>query len=135
MFLTFKLFTCCIDGFNLGMKSQSIVYLLIRNAHIYWNLDLESEMHLIWGLISNDLKNARAMFSSRLGGTCNNYQSGLEISLEGCPSPDLTPMEVHEGVFNILLYQSLCTKTPTLVRPSPCGNLRPTCTLLPSPRS
>jgi hypothetical protein len=35
MFLTSKLMTCFIDGFTSKMKSQSIVYLLIRSAYIY----------------------------------------------------------------------------------------------------
>ena len=50
MFLTSKLITCFIDGFTSGMKSQSIAYLLIGSAHIYWNLDLEGEVHSIWDL-------------------------------------------------------------------------------------
>ena len=32
MFLTFKLITCFIDGFTIGMKSQSIAYILMRSA-------------------------------------------------------------------------------------------------------
>ena len=48
MFLTSKLITCFIDGFTSGMKSHSIVYLLIGNTHIYWILDLEGEVHSIW---------------------------------------------------------------------------------------
>ena len=48
MFLTSKLITCFIDDFTFGMKSQSIVYLLIGSAHIYWILDLEGEVHSIW---------------------------------------------------------------------------------------
>ena len=50
MFLTSKLITCFIDGFTSGMKSQSIAYLLIGSAHIYWILDLEGEVHSIWDL-------------------------------------------------------------------------------------
>ena len=50
MFLTSKLITCFIDGFTSGMKSQSIAYLLIRSAHIYWILDLKGEVHSIWDL-------------------------------------------------------------------------------------
>ena len=45
MVLTSKLVTCFIDGFTSGMKSQSIVYLLIESAHIYWIVDLEGEVH------------------------------------------------------------------------------------------
>ena len=50
MFLTSKLIMCFIDGFTSGMKSQSIAYLLIGSAHIYWILDLEGEVHSIWDL-------------------------------------------------------------------------------------
>ena len=50
MFLTSKLITCFIDGFTSGMKSQTIAYLLIGSAHIYWILDLEGEVHSIWDL-------------------------------------------------------------------------------------
>ena len=48
MFLTSKLIMCSIDGFTSGMKSQSIAYLRIGSAHIYWILDLEGEVHSIW---------------------------------------------------------------------------------------
>ena len=44
-FLTFKLITCFIDGFTLRRKSQSIAYLLNESEHIYWILDLETEVH------------------------------------------------------------------------------------------
>ena len=52
IFLTSELITCLIDGFIPGMKSQSIAYLLIDNAHIYIYLilDLEDEVHSIWDL-------------------------------------------------------------------------------------
>ena len=51
MFSTSKLITCFIDGFPSGMKSQSIVYLLIGNAHTYWNLDLEGDVALNMGFV------------------------------------------------------------------------------------
>ena len=50
MFLTPKLIMCFIDGFTSGMKFQSIPYLLIGSAHIYWILDFEVEVHSIWDL-------------------------------------------------------------------------------------
>ena len=59
MFLTSKLITCFIDGFTSGMKSQSIAYLLIGSAHIYWILDLEGEVHSIWGLQSSGLQECK----------------------------------------------------------------------------
>ena len=65
MFLTFKLITCFIDGFTCGMKSQSIAYLLIGSAHIYWILDLEVKCTQ-YGICSQvAFKNARAMFFFR----------------------------------------------------------------------
>ena len=45
MFLTSKLITCSIDGFTLKRKSQPIAYLLNGSEHIYWNLDLDNEVH------------------------------------------------------------------------------------------
>ena len=48
MFLTSKLITCFVDGFTSRMKSQSIAYLLIGSAHIYWILDLGGEVHSIY---------------------------------------------------------------------------------------
>ena len=50
IFLTSKLITCFIDGVTLIMKSRSIIYLLNGSEHIYWILDLEGEVHLIWDL-------------------------------------------------------------------------------------
>jgi hypothetical protein len=47
IFLTSKLITCFIDNFTLGMKSQSILYLLRGSVHIHWILNLEGEMHSI----------------------------------------------------------------------------------------
>ena len=45
-----KLITCFINGFTVGMKSQSMAYLLIGSAHIYWSSVLEGEVHSIWDL-------------------------------------------------------------------------------------
>ena len=50
IFLTSKLIMYFIDGFTSGMKSQSIVYLLIGSAHTYWILDLRDEVQSIWDL-------------------------------------------------------------------------------------
>jgi hypothetical protein len=47
-FLTSKLSTCFIDGFTSRRKSQSIACLLNGSEHIYWILDLETEVHSIW---------------------------------------------------------------------------------------
>ena len=50
MFLTSKLVLHFIDGFTSEMNSQSIAYLLLGNAHIYWIWDLEGAVHSIWDL-------------------------------------------------------------------------------------
>ena len=50
MFLTSKLVARFIYGFISEMKSQSIAYLLLGSAHIYWILDLQGEVHSIWDL-------------------------------------------------------------------------------------
>ena len=50
IFLTSKLMRCFIGGFTLTMKPQSIAHLIFGSAHIYWILDLEGEVHPIWGL-------------------------------------------------------------------------------------
>ena len=47
MFLTSKFTTCFIDSFTSKMKSQSTPYLLHENAHKYWVLDRENEVHSI----------------------------------------------------------------------------------------
>ena len=43
--LTSKLTTCFIGGFTLTVKPQSIAHLLNGSEHIYWVLDLASEVH------------------------------------------------------------------------------------------
>ena len=65
--LSFTLMTCFMDGFTLGMKSQSIAYLLSGSKRIYWILGLEVEVHWIWGFVDwVALKNARTtLFESR----------------------------------------------------------------------
>ena len=50
MFLMFKLIMCFSNGSTSRMKSQSIAYLQIGSAHIYWILDLEGEVHSICDL-------------------------------------------------------------------------------------
>ena len=59
MCLTSKLTTCFIDSFTLGMKSQSIAYLLSGSAHIYWILSLEGEVHSIWVLWTSGLQDSK----------------------------------------------------------------------------
>ena len=70
MFLTSKLITFFIDGFTFGIKSQSMAYLLSESAHIYWILDLVSEVHSIWDLLSSGLQKCKdnVFFEDRWGG-------------------------------------------------------------------
>ena len=60
-------------------------------------------------VVKRPSKNARPMFSSKLGGAGSCFQSGskksragAKISREGCPRPDLTSLEVGGGDFNVL---------------------------------
>ena len=101
IFLTSKLITCFIDGFTSGMKSQSIIYLLIGSAPIYWISDLEGEVHSIWDCSQAAFKNARAIFFSKLDGAGSNFQSRSKMFMEGYPSPDLTPPIVRRGGLNV----------------------------------
>ena len=55
-FLTFKLITCFIDGFTPRRKFQSIAYLLNGSEHIYWTLDLETEVQSIWVIWTSNLQ-------------------------------------------------------------------------------
>ena len=59
MFLISKLITCFINGSTSGMKSQSIAYLPIGSAHIYWILDLRGEVYPIWNLWSSALQECK----------------------------------------------------------------------------
>ena len=100
MFLTSKLITCFIDGFTSGMKSRSIASLLIGNAHIYVYIGFQTlKMKCAqYGICSQaPSKNARAICFSKLGGAGNNFRSGLEISLEGCPNYVPLPWKVRGG--------------------------------------
>ena len=61
------------------------------SIYIYWNLDLEDEVHSIWDLWVSGLKNASAMSFFEIGQACNNFWSGLENYdfLDGrLPQPD-----------------------------------------------
>ena len=67
MFLTSKLITSFIDGFNLKRKSQSDAYLLNRSEHIYWILDLENKVNsIIWVILTNNLQEYKG--HAKLGG-------------------------------------------------------------------
>ena len=62
IFLISKLITCFIDGFTSKMKPQSIAYLLNGNKHIYWILDLDDELHSIWVIWTNNLRECKGNF-------------------------------------------------------------------------
>ena len=78
MFKTSKLIMCFIDGFTFGMKSQSIVYLLIGSAHIYWILDIEGEGHSIWDLKSSNLQECKGNVSFEVGRDGQQFSVGFK---------------------------------------------------------
>ena len=57
------------------MKPQSIAYLLNGNAHIYWILNFEGEVHSIWDLWVSD-RHARAMSFFEIERAGNNFPWG-----------------------------------------------------------
>ena len=66
--LTSKLITCFIDGFTLGMKSQSIAHLLKESKHIYiWVLNLESQMQSVWDFWTGGLQECKDNYFLKLG--------------------------------------------------------------------
>ena len=94
-FLTFELITFFIDIVSLGMTSQSITYLLSGIAHnIYWILNLEGEVHSIWDLWTNGLRDCKAIVIFKVGqGTIvigwvqkiSNFFGGLPQPLSTSP--------------------------------------------------
>ena len=85
MFLISKLIMCFINGSTTGMESQSIAYLPIGSAHIYWILDLEGEVHSIWDLWSSGLQERKGNIFLKLGGAGNMFRSGSKNSWKGYP--------------------------------------------------
>jgi hypothetical protein len=59
------------------MKSQSIIYLLIGSAHIYWILDLEGEVHSIWDLKSSYLQEFKGNVFFEVGRGGQQFSVGL----------------------------------------------------------
>ena len=78
IFLTSKLITCFINGFTLKMKSQSIVYLHHESEHIYWILNLENEMHSVWGLWKNGLQECKGNDFFEVGRASSSFRSDPE---------------------------------------------------------
>ena len=93
MFLTSKLIMCFIDSFTSGVKSQPIAYLLIESVHTH------THTHTGFQECKGNV------FFLKLGGAGSSFQLGSKISLEGCPSLDLTSPKVRAGVFNIRRMQ------------------------------
>ena len=50
MVLTSKLVLHFINGFTPRMTSQSLAYLLLGSAHMYWISNLKGEVQSIWDL-------------------------------------------------------------------------------------
>ena len=78
MFLISKLIMCFINGSTSIMKAQSIAYLPIGSAHIYWILDLEGEVHSIWDLWSSGLQECKGNFFFRSWARWATYFSRVQ---------------------------------------------------------
>ena len=78
MSLTSKLITCCNDDFTLGMKFQSIAYLLSGNAHLYWILDLEVEVHSKWDLWTGGLRESKGNASFEVERVSSSFRLSSE---------------------------------------------------------
>ena len=66
--MTSKLITCFIGSFTSKTKSQSFVYLLNESELIYWILDLEDEVHLIWVIWTSCLQECKGKLISQSWG-------------------------------------------------------------------
>ena len=98
MFLTSKLFTCFVDDFTYGVKSQTIAYLLIRSAYVSIGFYILNVKYTQYGICSQvAFKNARTMFFLKSGGAGNNFWLGLMKDAACFPNPDLTPLESSLG--------------------------------------
>ena len=71
------------------MKSQSISYLINKNAHICWILNVDDEMHLIWILLTNTLQKCKGSFLwSRMGwAAVSGRDQKISKFSGGCPCP------------------------------------------------
>ena len=78
LYPTSKLITRFIEGFTLGMKSQSISYILNESEHIHWILDLEGDVHLRWDLWISGLQKCKGNGFFEVGRAGKSFQSGLE---------------------------------------------------------
>ena len=83
------------------MKSQSIAYLPIGSAHIYWILDLEGEVHSIWDLWSSGLRECKGNFFSEVGRDGQHVSIRFKNFSKGLPHSGFDISKVREGMFNI----------------------------------
>ena len=97
MFLISKLIACFINGFTFGMKSQSIAWLPIGSAHIYWILDLEGKVHSIWDLSSSGLQECKGHIFFEVGRDGQHVLVGFEKLSKGLFNVELTPQKFVRG--------------------------------------
>ena len=79
------------------MKSQSIAYLPIGSAHIYWILDLEGEVHSIWDLWSSGLQECKGNIFFEVGRGGQRVSVGFKKLCQGLSILDLTPQKFVNG--------------------------------------
>ena len=114
IFSTSELFTCFIDGFTLKIKSQSTVFLLNWNKHIfrYWILNLEGEVHSIRDLWISNLQKCEDKRFLKGGRTTlfSRVQKIWIYGTGGCPARTYLPPKKFflggggEVEFNVLCY-------------------------------
>ena len=97
MFLTSKLVSCFVDGFNSIMKSRSIAHLLLGIYYIYIGFQSFKVKSTQYGIWSSYLQECKGNVCLKSGEAGNNFWSGSKNSREGCPRPDLTPPKVRAG--------------------------------------
>ena len=102
-FLTPKLITLFIDGFTSGMKSQAMTRLPGGSAHIYTGFETLKMKCTQYKICSQaTFKNTRASVFPEVGRDGQQFPNGFQeipgrakMFAEGCPCPDLTPLEVR----------------------------------------
>jgi hypothetical protein len=97
MFLISTLIMCFISGSTSKMKSQSIAFLPIGSAHIYWILDLEGEVHSIRDLWSSGLQECKGHIFFEVGWGGQHVSVGFKNISEGLSNPELTPQKFVRG--------------------------------------
>jgi hypothetical protein len=105
MFFTTKLMTCFIDSFTSGLKSQSLVYLLIESAHTHQILDLEDEVHSIRDLWTSNLQECKGNVFFKIEQSGQQFSIGLKNiskkNLGAAPARIYLPLHFHKGYFNV----------------------------------